>query len=115
MTMETKNKRTLRQNRSLHKYCTEVANELNAHGISLKAIVTRVNVDWTMEAVKSVLQAIAKAKFGKAHTSELTTTEIQDVYIEFNKIISELGISMGWPSADNTDEALESYSQLKRY
>jgi uncharacterized protein YqgV (UPF0045/DUF77 family) len=108
-------KRTLPQNRALHKYCTEVANELNAHGISLKAIVTRVNVDWTMEAVKSVLQAIAKAKFEKAHTSELTTTEIQDVYLEFNKIISELGISMGWPSIDNTDEALESYTQLKKY
>jgi len=110
--MDTKpQKRTLQQNKSLHKYCTELANELNNSGIPLKSVMAKVHVDWSMEAVKSIWKAIGKAKFGKEHTSDFTTRELQDVYLEVNRLVSEYGIHMGFPSIENTDEALGSYKK----
>lgn len=110
---KSKRIRTHPQNRALHKFCTETAVELNNHGISLVAVVSKVHVDWTMDAVKSIFKAISKAKYGKEHTSDLTTYELQEVYLEVTRLLSEFGIYMQWPSIENTDEAMNSYSQFK--
>ncbi len=90
--------RTPAQNRSLHKYCTEVANELNNAGISMEVLVQNIEVDHTMESVKSIWRAIAKAKYGKESTKILSKKEIGEVYEEFNRLLAQFGIHIAWPS-----------------
>lgn len=103
--------RTMKQNKALHKYCQELANELNACGVSMYVFSKDISVDHTMESVKSIWRAIAKAKFGKNSTADLTTIELQQVYEEVNRHISNFGIEMSWPSEENTDEYLNSYER----
>lgn len=90
--------RTNAQNRSLHKYCTELANELNGAGVSMQAFIKDIQADHTMESVKSLWRAFAKAKYGKESTTELTRREINEVYEEVNRHIAQFGIYMSFPS-----------------
>lgn len=103
--------RSAAQNRALHKYCAELANELNGCGISLSVFVKDIEVDHTMESVKALWRAFAKVKYGKTSTAELTSPEINAIYEEVNRHIAKFGIHMAFPSADNTDEALQSYEK----
>jgi hypothetical protein len=48
-------------------------------------------------------QKLAKAKFGKEHTSDLTRGELQDIYNEIIRFLSDPkfdGIYLPFPSAD---------------
>lgn len=90
--------RTNLQNRSLHKYCTEVSDLLKEHGIPIAVFFQNVEVDPTMETVKTLFRSIAKSKFGKESTSDLNTFELQEVFEEVNRHISQWGIHVPWPS-----------------
>ena len=103
-------KRTLKQNRSLHKWCTEVAVELNNRGIGQKVLLERVEVDHSMESIKSIWRAICRAKFGKTSTTELTTSEINNVYDEMTRMLSEYDVHVSFPSQENTEEYLNSFN-----
>ena len=92
--------RTSQQNKSLHVYCTELATELNNAGISMRALIADLHIDHTKESVKSIWRAIAKAKYGKDSTTELTTKELQAVYEEMNRMVGNMGIYMAWPSQE---------------
>lgn len=96
--MSKDDKRTNQQNKSLHVYCTELANELNGAGISMQAFVKDIQVDHTMESVKNLWRAIAKAKYGKSGTSELTKQEVDKVYEEINRHVAQFGIHIAFPS-----------------
>jgi gamma-glutamyl:cysteine ligase YbdK (ATP-grasp superfamily) len=91
-------KRTNSQNSALHVYCQELANELNGAGVSMQAFVKDIQADHTMESVKSLWRAFAKAKYGKQSTTELTRREINDIYEEVNRHVSQWGIHIAWPS-----------------
>ncbi len=93
--------RTDRQNRSLHKYCTELATELNNAGIGIDVFMKDIEADHTMESVKSLWRAFAKAKYNKTSTADLTTTEINAIYDEVNRHIAQFGIHMMFPSQEN--------------
>lgn len=97
--MPKDDKRTNKQNASLHVYCTELADVLNENGISMQAFVKDIQVDHTMESVKNLWRAIAKAKYGKSKTSELTKQEVDKVYEEINRHVSQFGIHIGFPSS----------------
>lgn len=94
-------KRTLQQNRSLHKYCTEVANELNGAGVTMKAFVKDIQVDHTMESVKNVWRAIAREKFGKSSTANLSSKEITQIYEEVNRHLASFGLHISFPSEES--------------
>lgn len=90
--MEEK-QRSLKQNNSLHDYCTETAQELNNHGIPQKAIIDHLSlmgVDNTMYSVKRLFQIIGGAKFGKEETSKFTEKEMCEVEKEVSKLIVEV-------------------------
>ena len=110
--MDEKQKiRTLQQNKSLHVFCTEVATELNNAGISMQALIENLHIDHTKESVKGIWRAIAKAKYGKESTTELTTREIQDVYEEFNRMLANFGIHLSWPSIESSPNYLMTLEQ----
>jgi len=101
--------RTLKQNKSLHLYFSQVANELNNHGISLKIALQDLEVDITEHNVKSMFKAIAKEKFGKSSTADLSRKELNECCEEMNRHISKLGIQVDFPSQENTENYLNSY------
>lgn len=101
--------RSSAQNRALHKYCTELASELNNAGIGIDVFFKNVEADHTMESVKSLWRGFAKAKYGKESTTDLTTREINAIYDEVNRHIAQFGIHMAWPSQENTPNYLKSY------
>lgn len=96
--METK--RTLQQNKALHKYCIEVAKELNDAGVTVEAFVKNIQADFSMETVKMMWRAFAKAKYGKESTTELTTKQINEIYDECNRHIAQFGIHVAFPSQE---------------
>lgn len=98
--------RTSAQNRSLHKYCTEVATELNNSGIAQSVFYKNIEADYTMENIKELWRSFARIKYGKKSTTELTTQEINAVYDEVNRHIAQFGIHCAWPSQENTDNYL---------
>ena len=107
--MEKKEKRTNKQNNSLHKFCTELADVLNEQGVTLKELFKEVEADNTMESVKQLWRTFAKMKYQKKSTAELSTDEITKIYEEVNRHVSQWGIHMAFPSQEQTDEYLESY------
>ena len=94
----TKSQRSLAQNRSLHAYCEDIAREATNAGIEVQAFVKNTGASITPALVKEIWRAIGKVKFGKEHTSELTTKEFTEVYEEVNKHISQWGLEVSFPS-----------------
>lgn len=103
-----KKQRTASQNRSLHKFCAELADELQATGVPMEVFVHNIEADYTMEAVKEVYRAFARTKFQKKSTAELTTVEIKACYEEMNRHVAQFGIHMAWPSEEESESYLQS-------
>jgi len=101
--------RSNQQNKALHKYCTELAVELNNAGVTVEAVMKDLQADFTMETVKMMWRAFAKAKYGKESTTELTSKQINEIFDEVNRHVSQFGISMSFPSQENTPNYLASY------
>ena len=92
--------RSAQQNKALHKYCQEVADELNNSGIDMAVLVANLNVGHTKESVKEIWRAIAKAKYNKESTAALTTKEVTEVYDEVNRMLANVGVHVGFPSSN---------------
>jgi len=94
-------KRTLLQNASLHKGCTNIADLLVEHGISLNVAIRNLDVRPTMESIKDAYRSIAEAKYGVDSTAKLTTGQISQVWQDLTKTLSEnTGIDFPFPSED---------------
>jgi len=94
------NQRTKLQNNSLHRYCREVAAQLSEAGIDMKLLLEHFELEVTEHSIKEIFRQIGKQKFGKAHTSNFTTKEMQTAYEEVNRGTSLKGVSVAWPSED---------------
>lgn len=92
------------QNNSLHKYCRELASELSGSGITMKMLLENFDLDCTEFSIKEIFRQIGKQKFGKIHTSDFTTKEMQTAYEEVNRQVSLKGISLMWPSNEKFRE-----------
>lgn len=106
---KTESVRTKQQNKALHKYCQEVADELNSSGIDMKVLVKDLQVSHTKESVKEIWRAIAKAKYNKSSTTEMTTKQVTDVFDEVNRMLANVGVHVAFPS--RALFGLEDYSQ----
>lgn len=106
--------RTETQNRSLHKFCTEMADVLNENGISVPLFLKDFEIDWSKEMVKSVIRSIGKQKFDKESTTLLTTKEIQSCYEEFNRRAAQEGIHVPWPSQESSENYINSLELVNR-
>ena len=106
---KTPKQRTIPQNKALHKYCGELAQDLNEAGITMEVFFKNMEVDHTMESVKAMFQAFAQVKYGKRHTSELTTIEMTELYEEVNRHVAQFGIHRAWPSYEDTENYLNTF------
>lgn len=92
--------RTLKQNKSLHKYFELLAEALNDSGQDMKATLKpEVDISWTKESIKEYMwRPIQEAMFSKESTTKLDTVEISAVYEVLNRHTGEkLGITVPWP------------------
>lgn len=99
-------KRTILQNSSLHKYLAQIAEDLADSGQDMRALV-KVPIKPTLENVKEELwKPVMSAMYpDKKSTTELSTTEIQEVYRVFDYTMStRLGVSRAWPSIESLSE-----------
>ena len=95
--------RTDRQRKSIEVYCKHLAEQLNDKGLDVQTVI-KAPVSLTQENVKTHLfKVIMKALYPDyISTTELTTTQCQEVYEHLNKITGErYGVSMDWPSIDS--------------
>ena len=103
------NKRTLAQNRALHKGCQNIADTLVEGGISLSVAFKDLDVRPTMNSIKDAFRSIAKAKYNVESTSDLETNQVNEVWEDLTKTLSEnTGILFNFPSADWLNQ-IESY------
>ncbi len=94
-----KKQRTITQNKSLHLYLSLLADKLNAGGYDVGTTIN-VPVSFTPDTVKTYMfKPVLTALYpDKKSTTELSTTEIQDVYENLNRMTSEkFGIGLDWP------------------
>ena len=104
---DTTKQRTQAQNRSLHLYCTQVAEALNDAGYDVRATLKEgVEIPWSGYLVKDLLwRSIQKLQYGKASTTELTTKNIDSIYDVLNRHLGEkFGIHVPFPSIESMME-----------
>ena len=101
--------RTGQQNKALHLYFTQVAQELNNGGLDIRAVIkSDVNVPWTSYMVKEYLwRPIQKLALGKESTTELEKLDIDKVFDIFNLHIAKYGVHIPFPSEEHRSDLLE--------
>ena len=95
--------RTPSQNRALHLLFTELAQELNDHGLDMrKTLKPTVEIPWSGATVKEYLwRPIMKAQLNKESTTEMTTEDIDKVFDTINRHIGEkFGLHLDFPSVE---------------
>ena len=101
---KSKDTRTLAQNRSLHKFCNDIAYELNGIGINFKLsfIVKNSNLEipYSIEIVKNhIWRPIQIAMYNKYSTRELNKKELSKVAKEvLRTLFDSFTISVDFPS-----------------
>jgi hypothetical protein len=99
--------RSNQQNASLYKWERELAKTLNDGGIPFGDVVIKLPREFTQENIHAlVIHPLLMALYpDKTSTSQLSTTEIQDIYLRADKVISErTGVSIEWPSLESMSE-----------
>jgi len=87
--------RTGQQNRAMHLYFTMLSEALNDAGLDMQTVLKhyKIDVPWTPESVKAVIWKLVQEKmFGKEHTADLTTDEVNKVYEVVNRFTAKLGM-----------------------
>jgi hypothetical protein len=94
--------RTIKQNSSIHKYCSILADKFNDAGLDMLAVlkVKEVSVPWSMDRVKDILwKGIQEAMFNSTSTTKLETDQVSKVYETMNRHTSQnLGVSVDFPN-----------------
>ena len=95
--------RTGQQNKCLHEGLRHLADELNERGLDMKAVLPTIDIPWTMESAKEYLfNRIAKIMFDGRTSSELNTTEMQQVWDVLMRHTGEKhGVYVEWPTKFN--------------
>lgn len=102
--------RSNQQNRALHKGCQEVADLLIESGVSLQVLLQHLDVRPSMESIKAIYRDIARAKFEVSSTADLDTTQVNKVWEDLSKAVSQTtGVYIPFPSYENSEEYLKSY------
>lgn len=102
--------RSSAQNRALHKGCQDIADTLIENGISLQVLLQHLDVRPSMESIKAIYRDIARAKFEVTSTADLDTTQINKVWDDLSKAVSQTtGVYIPFPSYEQTKSYLQSY------
>jgi hypothetical protein len=107
-----KSKRTLQQNKALHKLFTQMSDTFNTLGLDMRVVLKpEIKILWTPEAVKRELfKPVMKAMYGKESTTELTTSEVSKVYEQIALVIGQKhGVEIEFPSKEQLDDYWKDY------
>ena len=81
-------KRTSQQRKALEVFCRELANELNAQGITQGKFTSALEIDNSQESVKSAFREMGFRKYLANSTADLSTIELQSIYEEVMRVIA---------------------------
>lgn len=71
--------RTLKQNASLHLWCTQIASSLNDSGLYVSDVL-KVETQWNMERVKeNIFKPVVEMLYGKKSTTKLNKDEFENI------------------------------------
>ena len=93
-------KRTLTQNKSLHRYFALLAEALNDSGQDMRTTLKPgIEIPWGSESIKNLMfKPIIKAMFDVDSTKDLDSKQISEAYEVLNRHTAEkLGVSVIWP------------------
>ena len=93
--------RTNAQNNSLYKWERVLAKTLNDGGIPFGDVVIKLPREFTQENIHAlIIHPLMAALYpDKTSTAQLSTVEIQDIYLRADAVISErTGVTVAWPS-----------------
>lgn len=96
--------RTLKQNRALHLMFTQLADELNDHGLDMrKTLKPEIDIPWSGKTIKEYLwRPIMKAQLNIESTTEMNTKDIDKVFDTINKHLAEkFGLEIEFPSIES--------------
>lgn len=95
----TEKQRSGLQNNALHLWCTQVAEALNAAGITFTQFFKPgFEVPWNDKIIKEqVWKPVQGAMTGEGSTSKASTTDYPKVYEQLNLKLSGYGIHVPWP------------------
>jgi len=99
-------KRTLTQNRAMHKFFEMLAKDLNTAGLDMKrTLKPSVEIPWTPVTVKEYLwKPIQDAMLEKESTTELSTKEVNEVYETLIRHLGEkFGITTVFPKIEDKE------------
>lgn len=106
-----KQTRSLQQNKSLHKYFTLIAQELNELGqeFCYTGITGKeLSIPYTMTLVKEVFwKEIQFTMFGTRSTTKLDTTQMNQIIEVFSKFFAERGVVLEFPSIEIIENKLQ--------
>ena len=97
---ESPEKRTLLQNKAMHKYFSMLSEALNEAGYDMKkTLKPEIDIPWTPAMIKEHLwRPIQLAMTNKTSTTEQQTIDVSAVYETLNRHTStKLGVSVGFP------------------
>lgn len=92
--------RTLRQNNALHQWFTELADELNARGLDMKTFLKPgIEIPWNQDRVKEFIwRPVQKAMFKIDSTTDLETSQIDEIYKVISRKLLDNDIHIDFPS-----------------
>jgi len=96
-------KRTLQQNKALHKFFTILAEDLNIKGLDARKVLKPTyQIWWTPEMIKRDLWGqLQDVMFSKEHTSDLTKQEVDKIYEQLMQLLGEKwGVYIPFPSKE---------------
>jgi len=101
--------RTTQQNKSIHLWLTQVADELDKNGHTLQDVVKsikRAEIRPTMESLKEVMwKPLLLIMFNKKSTTKMTTKEVDKIYDVANKFLADnFELHVPFPSQENNNE-----------
>lgn len=96
-----RSKRTTLQNRSIHKFCANVANDLNSAGYDMRRTLRQdIDIPWTMQSSKDHMwRPVQIAMYDKTSSTQLDTAEVSQVYdTVIRHLAKTTGVSTPFPS-----------------
>jgi len=93
--------RTALQNSSIHLLYQKTADKLNDGGLGMRVSIPP-EASWSMERVKDLIwRTFQIATTGKKSTTLLTTKEVNEVYEEYNRYLSDMGVHVKFQCVEN--------------
>ena len=104
-------KRTLQQNKSIHKWCEQIASELNKEKFFIQDVI-KLNTKWNMLKVKELIfKPVVQSLYTKDSTTKLNKDEFELIIDTIIRALGTKGIEC--PDFPNTED-LENITYKKR-